>query len=267
MKNKTKYAITGLICTVLIASSFVLLLPIRHRAVYSEGEWDAETVYKLIFDLKAGNFEGAEKEALKLPLDGPSLKLLHKIISHMRRGELTDGENRLISAIADEKNANEAIAEIKKMAENENKTTAENNEKEESDAKKALMRILDNGISLRTLPETPNINIICLGSENMYAEIDKREMFILHLSYACEVGERRLSVEECEARALRFILRNMPKRFSAKRPALNYICETGGCDCFVCRLGEARAWIKIRRDTGSVTLFCGYGMEMREYNN
>ncbi len=267
MKNKTKYAIAGIICAVLAASSLVLLFPIRHRAAYKEEELDAEAVYKLIFDLKAGNWEGAEREALKLPLDGASLKLLHRITTRMRLGTLTDEETELISAIADNKNINKAIAEIKGAAESEIKTVAENNEKEESDAQKALMRILDNSIKLSPLSETPNINIICLGRENMYAEIDKCELYIRHLSYDCRVGERRLTAEECEGRALSFLLRNMPKRCSAGRPVLHYICETEGCDCFVSELGETRAWIKIRCDTGSVTLFCGYGMEMREYNN
>ena len=267
MKNKTKYIIFALICAILICASLVLLFPIQHKAVYEEGEADPEAVYKLVFDLKAGNTEGAEREALGLPFSGAAMKLLHRIITNIRQGRTSASDKNIVSAIVNSESAENTIAEIEKIAKNQNKTIAEINEKEENLAKKAFMRILDNGIKLKPLPDTPNKNIICLGGGNMYAELDKWEMFILHLSYECKVGDRRLTREECEEKAVRFILRNMPRRYSATRPVCTYICENEGCDCFVVSLRDKRTWVKVRCDTGTVTLFCGYGMEISVYNN
>lgn len=267
MKNKTKYAIIAIFCAALVSASAVLLLPIRHKATFEDTAPDTETLYKFVYDMKAGNADGAETAALKLPLGGASLKALHKIISHMRKNKLTEEEKSFISTIADDKNINNAIAEIEKYAENEIKATAENNEKEENEAKKALNRILDNGVKLNVLPTAPDKSIICLGGDNMYVEMDKWEKFILHLSYTCSVGERKLTTEECEEKAKRFLLRNMPRRYSAKRPVFSYVCVNGGCDCFTVALGAERLWMKVRSDTGSVTLFCGHGMELGEYNN
>lgn len=267
MKNKTKYAICALICAVLVSASAVLMLPIRHGATFEGSAPDMETLYKFIYDMKAGNADGAETAALKLPLGGASLKVLHKIISHMRKNKLTEEEKKFILTIADDKNINNTIAEIEKYAQNEMKTIAENNEKEENEAKKALNRILDNGIKLKTLQETPSENIICIGGENMYVEMDRWENFILHLSYTCSPGPRRLSPDECREKAKRFFLRNMPRRYSAKRPVFLYVGESFGCDCFTVDLASERLWIKVRCDTGALTLFCGYGMELSIYNN
>ena len=101
----------------------------------------------------------------------------------------------------------------------------------------------------------------------MYVEMDKWENFILHLSYTCSPAPRRLTSRECEEKAKRFLLRNMPRRYSAKRPSFSYAGESLGCDCFTVDLGDERLWMRVRCDTGSVTLFCGYGMELSIYNN
>ena len=265
MKNKTKYQICAVICAVLLGASLVLLLP--HPRTYAEDnlpprEIDAESVYKFIFDMKSGNLEGAERAALAMPLSGKGAQLLHRIISHLRSDELTEEEKTFVSTIVNENDANNAIVEIEYEASKEIKTIAEDNEKVVSDAKKAVMEILGNGIRLESTGETPSDNIICLGRENMYVELDKRERFIVYMHYVCRIGERRLTEGECRERAGRFVIRNMPRRYSAVRPNAEYVCENGGCDCYVISLGDKRTWVKIRCDTGSVVLFCGYGTEL-----
>ncbi len=264
MKNKTKYQICAVVSAILCCASLVLLVPPHRTVAANEDEgFNAESVYKFIFDMRSGNLDGAERAALAMPLSPAAMRCVHRIICHARRGELTDTEKAFISAVAEEDDVNNAIAEIENAAETEIKTVAEDNERAVSDAVKAAMEILRMGVRLSHVGETPSENIICLGRENMYLEMDKREKFILFLRYDCTPAERMLSREECEGRAMSFILRNMPGRYSAARPRAEFVCERGGCDCFIVHLGDKSTWVKIRCDTGSVVLFCGYGMELR----